>query len=182
LGRAVARLPIVSSKDALARGLALAFLAGPWTRADLRERGQHVLGARPPWLSVLVRDVLTKFVEPPNDDYASLREAIARAPSFRRGLARESARSRLGTLLVAAPSMGPRRWPVPELCTSADVASWLALEPAELDWLADVRGLNGEVATTALHHYGFAWRAKRRGGYRLLEAPKTRLKCCSDAC
>jgi RNA-directed DNA polymerase len=176
LGRAVARLPNMSSRDALACGLALAFLAGPWTRAGLRERGQRVLGARPPWLSALVQHVLTTFGEPPDDAYSCLREAIERAPSFKRGLARESARSRLGTLLVAAPSMGPRRWPVPELCTSADVAGWLSLEPAELDWLADVRGLNGEVATTALHHYGFAWRAKQRGGYRLLEAPKTRLK------
>jgi RNA-directed DNA polymerase len=135
-----------------------------------------VLGARPPWLSALVKHVLTTFSEPPNDAYSSLREAIERASSFKRGLARENTRSRLGTLLVAAPSMGPQRWPVPELCTSADVASWLALEPAELDWLADVRGFNGEVATTALHHYSFAWRAKRRGGHRLLEAPKTRLK------
>jgi len=46
--------------------------------------------------------------------------------------------------------MGIRRWPVPELCTTPDVAYWLAVAPSELDWFADVRGLNADVATPAL--------------------------------
>jgi hypothetical protein len=36
--------------------------------------------------------------------------------------------------------------------------------------------MNGEVASSALLHYAFKWLPKRRGGYRLLEAPKNRLK------
>jgi len=166
----------MSSPDTLARALALAFLAGPWTRARLVERGEQVLGERPRWLTGLAREILGQFGEAPNDADRTLREAIERARSFKRGMAPGKARSRIHTLLVSEPSMGIRRWPVPELCTTPDVASWLEIAPSELDWFADVRGLNGEVAIPALLHYAFKWRPKRRGGHRLLEAPKTRLK------
>jgi len=79
-------------------------------------------------------------------------------------------------LVVAEPTMGHCRWPVPALCTTVDVASWLKLTPAELDWFADVRGLNAKIDTGALQHYAFRWLPKRRGGHRLVEAPKRRLK------
>jgi RNA-directed DNA polymerase len=166
----------MSSRDALARGLALAFLAGPWTSTGLLDRGERTLGERPRWLSPLVREMMARFEAAPNDAYDRLREAIERASSFNRGLARAKPRSNLRTVLVSEPSMGPRRWPVPILCTLPDLASWLAITTEELEWFADVRGLNGEVERTPLLHYSFTWLPKRRGGYRLLEAPKTRLK------
>jgi hypothetical protein len=142
----------------------------------LIERGEHVLGERPRWLVALAREVLTELGTAPNEAYEGLRDAIQRARSFKRALAPGSRRSSLRALLVSEPSMGVCRWPVAQLSATPDVASWLRATPEELDWLADVRGLNGEVATTALHHYSFKWVPKRRGGYRLLEAPKTRLK------
>ena len=166
----------MSSQDALARGLALAFLAGPWTHAGLVERGERVLGERPRWLAALAREMLAAFDMAPNEAYASLRQAIERAPGFKRGLAPGSRRSSLHTLLVSEPSMGTRRWPVPELCTPRDLAAWFGTTPNELDWFADVHGINGETTAPALLHYAFKWLPKRRGGYRLLEAPKSRLK------
>lgn len=166
----------MSSSDALARALSLAFLAGPWTRTGLIERGQRLLGERPRWLPGLARELLASFEHAPNDAAGRLRETIERARSFQRRLSPGKRQPRLHTLLVSEPSMGPCRWPVPELRTTPEVASWLTLTPAELDWFADVRGLNGEVATTALLHYAFKWLPKRNGGYRLLEAPKVRLK------
>ena len=166
----------MSSQDALARGLALAFLAGPWTSTGLLERGERTLGERPRWLRALVREILARFEGAPNDAYDALREAIEQANAFKRGLSPGKRRSSLRTLLVAEPSMGARRWPVPVLGTVPDLAAWLALTPEELEWFADVRGLNGEVASTPLLHYSFTWLPKRSGGYRLVEAPKTRLK------
>ena len=166
----------MSSEEALASGLALAFLAGPWTPSDLLERGERALGERPRWLPGMVREVIASFDAAPHDACAALSEIIERSQSFQRGLAPGQARPRLRTLVISEPRMGVRRWPVPELCTTSAVASWLHVTPSELDWLADVRGLNGEVATPALLHYAFRWLAKRSGGHRLLEAPKTRLK------
>ena len=166
----------MSSNDALARGLALVFLAGPWTRAGLLARGTQALGERPRWLLPLVREVLAAFAVAPNDAHRSLCETIERARSFNRGLAPGNPPSSLRTLLVSEPEMGANRWQVPSLCTHSDVASWLGVTSEELDWFADVKGLNGEVATPSLLHYAFRWQPKRRGGYRLLEAPKKRLK------
>jgi len=97
----------------------------------------------------LVREILGEFRKAPNDADRTLREAIERTRSFKRGMAPGKARSRPNTLVVSQPSTGIRRWPVPELCTTPDVASWLAVAPSELDWFADVRGLNADVATPA---------------------------------
>jgi hypothetical protein len=166
----------MSAPDAVANALALAFLAGPWARASLVQRAKVVLGEQPRWVVPLVRHLLAQFPDAPNDACESLSQAIQRAPSFKRGHAPGQPRSRLVRLLVTEPSMGHRRWPVPELCTSVDVASWLELTPAELDWFADVRGLNAAVGVGALHHYAFRWLPKPRGSYRLVEAPKSRLK------
>ena len=176
MGRAVARDAAVTAPKLIAEALALAFLAGPWNQAELTQRAKDVLGERPRWLARLVRFLLGRFSAAPNDAYTALRETIQRAPAFKRGHAAGQPRSRLVKLVVGDPTMGTQRWSVPTLCTSADVASWLELTPSELDWFADVRSLNRHVSDESLQHYTFRWLAKRRGGYRLLEAPKQRLK------
>ena len=166
----------MSAPGAVADALALAFLAGPWKREALVEGARQVLGEQPRWLVPLVRHLLARFPKAPNDACKSLSRAIQRSPSFRRGTAPGRPLPNLMKLIVSEPTMGHRRWPVPELCTTVDVASWLGLTPSELDWFADVRGLNAQVGASALHHYAFRWVSKRRGGYRLVEAPKSRLK------
>lgn len=166
----------MSASDAIAHGLAFAFLAGPWNRAGLRERAEEVLGARPPWLVPLIRHVLARFALPPHDASDSLSHAIQRAPAFRRGVARSRPRARLVTLLISPPRMAEPRWPVPALPTTVDLAAWLGVSPAELDWFADVRGLNARSGDVGLQHYSCHWRRKQGRGFRLLEGPKSRLK------
>lgn len=175
MGRATALWPM-SSPDSIADALALALLAGPWERAQLCERAEYLFGERPRWLRSLVRHLLARFPIAPNDASQGLSEAILSAPSFRRGVGPGQPLPRLVRLVVTPPTMGPCRWAVPALCTTVDLASWLELSPAELDWFADTRGLNAEARSTRLEHYRFRWVQKRRGGVRLLEAPKPRLK------
>ena len=50
------------------------------------------------------------------------------------------------------------------------------MTPLELAWFADERGLNARTATQKLQHYHYRWVPKAAGGYRLLEAPKPRLR------
>lgn len=166
----------MSSRDIIAEGLALAFLAGPWNRVALCQRAEEVLGERPRWLASLVQYLLRRFAYAPNDAVGSLCEAIRDAPSFWQSLGPGEPSCRLAKLLVAVPGMGVQRWRVPELVTTVDVASWLSLTPEQLDWFADVRGINAETGASALHHYSFHWLSKQRGGHRLVEAPKSRLK------
>jgi hypothetical protein len=59
--------------------------------------------------------MLAEFGVAPNDASGSLREAIERSPSFKRGLAPGKRRSSLRTLLLSEPMMGARLPPVPQL-------------------------------------------------------------------
>ncbi len=72
--------------------------------------------------------------------------------------------------------MGPSRWSVPALPSSAALAEWLGLTLSELDWFADCQGREAKVPAGPLRHYAYRWVAKRGGRSRLIEMPKRRLK------
>jgi hypothetical protein len=74
---------------------------------------------------------------------------------------------------VPGPPAGFAILPLP---TEGDLARALSLTAPELDWFADARHLNAATKAPALAHYRYDWVSKRRGGYRLLEAPKFRLR------
>lgn len=166
----------MAESRAVAHALALAFLAGAWGKRELLAAGERVLGSNPDWLARLVRQILKRFRVPPQDDLPALRIQIEASRSFRSAFMQRAPRPQIEALVVGPPSMGKSRWSVPELCTTHDLASWCGWSDAELDWFADWKGLNGALARRALQHYSFHWLPKRRGGFRLLEAPKWRLK------
>ena len=165
----------MSDKPSVASALALAFLASPWRTEELLVSAERVLGAKPEWLARLVRKMLGRFPSAPRDDLETLRRFIRKSRTLRTAYFR-APRPRVAVLVVAEASMGNTPWPVPTLATSRNLAEWLELTDRELDWLADAKRLNSRTASHALHHYLFRWFPKRRGGHRLLEAPKARLK------
>lgn len=64
---------------------------------------------------------------------------------------------------------------LPRLATPGDLADWLGLPIGELDWFA--ASLRSDLtADGPLCHYRYRWLAKRRGGYRLIEIPKPRMR------
>lgn len=64
---------------------------------------------------------------------------------------------------------------LPPLPSVGDLAKWLQLLPAELDWFAGQ--LRKEPMPAAqLEHYHYRWVPKRSGGVRLIEIPKQRLR------
>ena len=77
------------------------------------------------------------------------------------------------------PEMEPDRrisvnWKMPSICTLGALSHWLDLSANELDWFS---GMMGEVDSgSKLSHYHIISIAKKRGGTRILEAPKWRLK------
>jgi RNA-directed DNA polymerase len=162
-----------------AKGLAEALVEGPWQAADeLVARGGKALGRRPRWLRPLVRRLLHAFpvVRPRAHhvaaflvDDARLRQAWRDGP-FPLPVGRRSPP-------VMAPSLGPpSTWPVPSIVTPLELAGRLGLEASELDWFADVRGLERSTVEGPLRHYDYRWKPKRNGSTRLIEAPKGRLK------
>jgi len=166
----------MAESAAVAQALALAFLADAWGKRELLAAGERVLGSRPAWLGRLVRQILARFREPPTADLRALRELIETSRSFRSAFTGWTPRPGIAAVVANQPSMAQSRWSVPELCTSHELAGWCGWSDSELDWFADLKQLNSRSAERALQHYSFQWLPKRRGGYRLLEAPKSRLK------
>jgi RNA-directed DNA polymerase len=158
-----------------ARGLASALLAGEWTPSGMHERAAEALGHRPRWLAGFLRAVRRAWHRPPVDAPGTLARYISRLPSFRQGMAR-TPRPRIRHWLVTPTAMGRMRWPVPVLPTTGELAAWLGLSDADLDWLADRKGFGRTARDTRLLHYQWQWVPKRTGGVRLLESPKSRLK------
>jgi len=172
----------------VAKGLAFAFLAGPWTEAELVARGRLALGVRgrARWMRGLVRRLLVAFPAAPidrdDDLIAALRDDRALHPHFR------------GPNETTHIPEHPRRWLIPEATMvpvagppatfkvfaipSHDVlARCLDVTADELAWFADLRHMNAVRAPSpALAHYHHRWVAKAPGGWRLLEEPKPRMK------
>ncbi|MFB9376094.1 reverse transcriptase family protein [Kineococcus gynurae] len=164
---------------ALAVALADGALAGAWVPAAIATRMRTVLGGRGrTWLPALAADLCAEHPAAPGDAPRALAREIGAHPRFLRACATARARGNplhVRHVLVSGTRMGRRRWPVPELDGVLDLAEFLEIDPEELDWFADVRGLQRRAPGTALHHYRSRWWAKP-GAPRLLEVPKPRLK------
>ncbi|MCY2967836.1 MAG: reverse transcriptase family protein, partial [Planctomycetota bacterium] len=72
------------------------------------------------------------------------------------------------------------RFQLPPLATSDDVARWLGITTGELAWLSGRFWEPYAPATIQQAHYHFVWINKRRGGRRLIEIPKARLRAVQD--
>ena len=161
----------------LSRCLADAFLAGAWNEARLVARAGEALEPRPRWLRRLAREVLAAYVQPPLDRPRELSAFIA-VTLEDATWAQGPALPRIRRWLIPELAMGRRRWPVPELTSLADLAAFLDLRDTELDWLADVRGLERSVADERLRNYSYGWLPRPSGPPRVIERPKPRLKAC----
>jgi RNA-directed DNA polymerase len=154
--------------ERLARALAGAFLAGRWTERALTDRGRTVTGPGQRWLRPVVRDVLRAYPSAPADRPRELAALIGASP------------------FLVGPLPAPRRWyvaptrmgpgPGPAIDTVAALATFLGLTAGELDWYADVRGLQRRSPGIRLQHYRRRWLDRPGGGVRLLEVPRPRLR------
>jgi RNA-directed DNA polymerase len=90
-------------------------------------------------------------------------------------------RQRLSEPNVMLPVSAAASWPIPAITSSADLCAWLRVTSGELDWFADLKGLNRKQGMSKLGHYRYSIRPKRSGDLRVgdlrvIEAPKQRLK------
>jgi hypothetical protein len=159
----------------LALGIAEVQVNGPWEPDLLAERARGALGKRR--LEPLTRRVVAAFpIRPASHrlaDFLLTDRAFLRLHDRRPLVLRHG----IGLRPSMAPATGPpSNWPVPAIATLGELADRLKLEHAELDWLADRRGLERRVAAEPLRNYRYHWIPKRDGASRLLEAPKPRLK------
>lgn len=162
-----------------AQAIAHALLAGPWDRHAMRDRVRLVLGDEPSWLGDWVSRILKRHPAPPAHD--ALIELLLRSTRFRDALRGAPPPLPVRRWLFAEPRMqpaagAPASWTVPSLATTGDVASWFDLSVADLLWFADPDGWEQRRRAEPLRHYQYRWLTKPSGGYRIVEAPKPRLK------
>jgi RNA-directed DNA polymerase len=150
--------------------------AGPWSVAEIAYRfGQHIQKPHS-WLKPLAKRLFSQFPNRPShiDEFT---QVLSNDPAFRK-------RSTEGTLHAhydvkyrppgdVVPLHG---WNVPRWKSLGELAEWLQLAPEQLDWYADVRSINDDAHDACLEHYRRRWVPKRGGKWRLIEAPKDRLK------
>jgi hypothetical protein len=101
------------------------------------------------------------------------REAAAR--DERLGPLPESPPPRIVHWPIAHPAVVRAPWPVPRIDTVGELADRLELDPGQLAWLADVRGLE-RSASAKLRNYSYARVPRANGPPRVIERPKARLK------
>jgi RNA-directed DNA polymerase len=158
------------------RAVASAMLAeGAWTETELTARGSNVFHKRPRWMAAAATAVLATHPTREGVTVADLVALLSSRPGVMRAIRRAHAVVRRWAIPVV--TLVPPRWPVPAFASANALASWLELSPAELTWFADVKGLGrNPQLDEPLRHYRAHWVPKRRGGVRLLEAPKPRLR------
>lgn len=153
----------------------MAMLAGPWDATTIRRRVVHCLGRdrAPRWLTRLVAQVLELYPRPPHDRPRELATVIQQLPGWQEAL-RSARPPKVLHWLVAPTEMAVARWPVTPLPDVGALARLLDVDTGELDWFADVRGMERRLPEP-LRHYRWSTLPKR-GGVRVLAAPKPRLK------
>ena len=170
--------------------VAYAFCDGAWSPDAMARRAAHDLSIDPTgWLHRLASELVEAFPSAPSFRNGRFRAAIevalanprrAAAPELDEWLDGwnddfERRWPRLARLEEPA-AMEQQRWSVPALDTPTALAGFLGIDPRHLDWYADVRSLERTADEEDLRHYDYHWRTKRRGGARLVEAPKQNLK------
>ena len=158
----------------VAKALVNALLSGEWAYDAMAEQAAVCLGTEWPWRLPMIGRLLAEYPRPPSGE--ALRSAIERDVSFARA-ADGPDPPRVRRWFPHHVSMQPSRaWDVPPLATSVDLAALLRLGVEELTWLADCQGRERLRPEGPQRHYRYHWAGKRRGGQRLIEAPKTLLK------
>src|SRR5438067_1916204 len=141
----------------IAKGLALAFLAGRWSEDELYARGRLTLGGgargRVLWLQKLVRRVVAAFPTAPIDRDDELAALLAGDRGLRDAMYHPSdgPRIHIHRWLIPDATMVPvtgalSRFPVLPIPSPADLAGSLGLRDAELAWFVDERRMDASAA------------------------------------
>jgi hypothetical protein len=180
--------PPTATTRKVAVALARAFLAGESAPGAMQARGCRALGRSWPWLVPLTLHLHFELapggVWQPEQHDALVARILAFPPFLAAFESSPFAPVERPRIRCHFPFFAPMGLPppalaglnLPALATPGDLADWLRLSPAHLDWFANVTGRDfGEVAPK-LEHYHARWVAKASGGARLIEAPKAELR------
>ena len=155
-------------------------LVGENSPDSIVDRCAKLCGKRWRWLRPLAVRFLDGFASKPRPRLRDVVHFLAADALYQDALNRYAQALQVETLLHPAQQMNPvaaaADWGLPILESVTELAHWLRLDPAELMWFADLKGLAGETRNEKLQHYHYRILSKKSGSIRLIEAPKQHLK------
>ena len=138
------------------------------------------LGRNWPWLRPMAVRYGAAFSGRTRPRFCDVTAFLRADKSFQYAWRRHQHELAVAEWLPALAGMQPvaalARLAIPSLPSVGELAEWLALSPAELEWFADLKGLAARSRDAQLQHYNAYVLRKRSGGVRVIEAPKLRLK------
>ena len=146
------------------------------------ERMTASLGVRSDWMVGIARTVARRFgARWERVGREELVRVIAGTERLQRAWHNEHQRPVVVRVLKRAPQQLPpppclAAIALPQLATLGDLAAWLEVDDAELEWFADRWRVVPQGSTAPLHHYSYKAIEKRDGRCRLIEMPKSRLR------
>jgi RNA-directed DNA polymerase len=160
--------------------LARSFLAGEPTVEQIVPRAATMLGRRWRWLKPLAGRYIQAFSGQIRPRHKDVVRFLREDPGFRdarsKYLHKISVRQWLVEPTKMQPAVAAATWDLPVIESVGALASWFELTPGELEWFADLKGLEYKVNNPRLRHYHYRVLRKMSGDIRLIEAPKLRLK------
>jgi RNA-directed DNA polymerase len=174
-------LPSPAMPDSLLlRALARSFLAGEPTVEQLVTRGARTLGQPWRWLRPLAQRYVNVFGGRTRPRQRDVVQFFLHDRGLKRARSKYfhelSVEHHLAERQPMQPVGAAETWDIPAIESAGALAEWLGLNPSQLRWLADLKGLGCKKAGAKLWHYHYRILAKSYGSIRLIEAPKPRLK------
>jgi hypothetical protein len=161
--------------------LATAILAGEATADGVAERLIRALGREWKWIRPFARRYIDVYANRIRPRHREVVRFLEQDKSFHRAWLKHPRKLSVEHWLTEPQRMQPvaaaASWKVPTIESVGKLAAWLRLDPGDLEWFADLRGLGYRRLTDSpLSHYYYRPVAKTSGTVRLIEAPKLRLK------
>lgn len=155
--------------------LATSFTTGEQTVDAVVARAGLMLGRPWKWLRPLASRYLNAFSTGVRPRHRDVVEFLLGDEGFLAASKRHQRQLRVAQALAGPDVMRPAAegWDVPSIESVGALAEWLSVHRTELEWFADLRGLN---RPGPLSHYQYRVLAKQVGAVRLIEAPKPKLK------
>jgi RNA-directed DNA polymerase len=143
-------------------------------------RATRTLGRQWPFLQPLASRYIAAFRGRTRPRHRDVVRFLLQDSKFQRACSKHRQQLTIAAWIAEPLRMQPvaaaQQWDLPAIETAGDLARWLSVHPAELEWFADLKGLCYKTDRPKLHHYHYRIQAKRSGGVRLIESPKRELK------
>jgi RNA-directed DNA polymerase len=160
--------------------LARSFLAGEQTVEQIVARSSPVSDDTWTWLPKLAKKYVERFAGKTRPRERDVADFLRRHSVVRKASQKYGKELPLTQWLTVPQQMLPVRaatkWDLPPMPSIGALAEWLDLRVLDLEWFADLKGLDHRSGVPQLSHYNYRVLIKDSGNVRLIEAPKSRLK------